>query len=93
MVKAKVNIKIVPPVISALKMKLNSFQKSEDVATKRQTSKDPTEIGNSADAVLPIDGAGAGDCSLTGPFIPEAAADDVGEDAGDCGETPPTRKK
>jgi hypothetical protein len=51
--------------------------------------------------VFPGDGAGTGDSSLTGPFKPEAAPEDVGEAApedvgeaaGDCGERPPATKK
>lgn len=69
-----------------------SSQKPEIAATNRQTSKDPNEMGNRDDAVFPTDGAGAGASSLAG-FNPEAAGEDVGEDAEDCGERPSTGKK
>lgn len=39
--------------------------------------------------MFPGDGAGTGDSSLTGLFKPEAAPEDVGEDADVCGERPP----
>jgi len=67
-------------------------QKPENVATNMPTSKDPAEVGNNADAAFPLAGAGAGDTSLAGPFIPEDEAPDALGDGEACGDSPPARK-